>query len=77
MELVRYHSLEGCYMALVVKTGTKWTHILYMCTPRLTRISNKEAKYFTSFGEASKKQIAMFNASSRKYGYIKRKNLAS
>ncbi len=77
MELVRYHSIEGQYMALVVKTGTKWTHILYMNSPRLTKLSNKEARFFTSFGEASKKHIAMFNASARKAGYHKRKNLAS
>lgn len=77
MELVRYHSNEGQYMALVVKTGTKWTHILYMCSPRLTKISNKEKRYFTSFGEASKKQISAFNASARRAGYTKRKKLAS
>lgn len=77
MELVRYHSNEGQYMALVVKTGTKWTHILYMCSPRLTKISNKEAKFFTSFGEASKKDMAAFNASARRAGYTKRKKIVS
>lgn len=76
MELVRHHSIEGYYMALVARTGTKWTYLLYMCTPRLIKVSNKEARYFKSFGEASKKQIAQFNASARKAGYTKRNNLA-
>jgi len=76
MELVRYHSNEGQYMALVVRKGTKWTYILYMCSPRLTKISNSETRYFTSCGEASKKQLAQFNASARASGYSKRNNLA-
>lgn len=76
MELVRYHSNDGYYMALVVRTGTKWTYLLYMCSSSLTRISNMETRYFKSYGEATKKQLAQFNASSRKSGYSKRRNLA-
>jgi len=76
MELVRHHSDEGQYMALVIKRGTKWIHLLYMCEPRLSKVRLTEEKFFTSFGEASKKHIAMFNASARKAGYAKRKNLA-
>ncbi len=76
MELVRYHSTHGYHMALVVRTGTKWTYLLYMCSTGLTRISNIEARYFKSYGEATKKQLAQFNASSRKFGYSKRRNLA-
>ncbi len=75
MELVRHHTDEGQYMALVVKTGIKWTHVLYMCSPRLSRIPNTESKYFTSFGEASMKQIKQFRASARSAGYVKRKNI--
>lgn len=75
MELVRHHTNEGQYMALVVKIGRKWTHVLYMCSSTLSRIPNKESRYFTSFGEASKKQIKQFRASARKSGYTKRKNI--
>ncbi len=75
MELVRHHSDEGQYMAIVVKRGTKWIHLLYMSEPRLSKVRLTEERYFTSFGEASKKHLAMFNASARKAGYSKRKNL--
>ncbi len=70
-----YHSNEGQYMAIVVKTGSKWTYLLLMCSSKLTKISNNEMRYCKSYGDASKKQLAQFNASSRKSGYSKRRNL--
>lgn len=77
MELVQYHTTEGVYMALVVKRGHKWLHLLYMSSPRLTKVNVTEERYFKSLGEATPKQIKQFNASARRAGYSKKKNLVS
>lgn len=77
MELVQYHTQEGFYMALVVKRGPKWLHLLYMSHPRLSKVKATEERYFKSFGDATPKQIKQFNASARKAGYSKKRNLVS
>ncbi len=77
MELVQHHTNEGYYMALIVKRGHKWLHLLYISHPRLTKVNIAEEHYFKSLGEATPKQIKQFNISARKAGYSKRKNLAN
>jgi len=77
MELVQHHTHEGVYIALIVKRGSKWLHLLYMSHKGLTKVSNKEERYFKSLGEATPKQIKQFNASARRAGYSKKKNLVS
>lgn len=77
MELIQHHTSEGFYMALVVRSGSKWLYLLYMSHKGLTKVSKNEERYFKSFGDATPKQIKQFNASARKAGYSKRKNLVS
>jgi len=72
MQLVRHHTDEGKFMALVVKTGRKYYHLLYVGRPRLKRVPLAEARYFTDFGEATQKQVRQFNRIARKFGATKR-----
>lgn len=72
MRLVKHHTDDGQRMALVVKTGRKWMFLLYMASPRLRRMPLAESRYFRDEVEATKKQIAQFNRSARKFGATKR-----
>jgi len=72
MKLISHHTNEGQYMALVVKTGRKYYHLLYIGRPRLTRVPLSEARYFRSETEATLKQVRQFNRIARKFGATRR-----
>jgi len=71
MRLVSHHTNEGQFMALIVKTGRKYFHILYIGAPRLKRVPLSEARYFRNETEATKKQVRQFNRIARKFGATK------
>ena len=68
MKLVSHHTDHGQHMALIVKTGRKWLHLLYIGRPRLTRVPMSEARYFRDETEATQKQVRQCNRSARKFG---------
>lgn len=72
MKIVSHHTDEGQFMALIVKEGRKYFHVLYIGMPRLRRIPLSEARYFRNERDATLKQVRQFNRSARKFGATKR-----
>lgn len=72
MKLISHHTDEGQFMALVVKTGRKYYHLLYVGMPRLKRVPLSEARYFRNETEATQKQVNKINRIARKFGATKR-----
>jgi len=72
MLLVSHHTNEGQFMALVVKTGRKYYHMLYVGAPRLKRVPLSEARHFRNETEATQKQVRQINRIARKFGATKR-----
>ena len=71
MLLVSHHTNEGQHMALIVKTGRKYLHVLYMGAIRLKRIPLSETRYFRSETEATQKQVRQFNRCAKRFGATK------
>lgn len=75
MKLIKHHTANGVRTALLVKEGRKYNHLLYICSPRLTRVPKSEERFFTDLGEATQKQRDQFQRSARRFGYDKKVRL--
>ena len=72
MKLVKHHTKERQRMALVVKEGRKWLHVLYNGNTRLKRIPISERRHFRMEREATAREIASFNRFARARGAKRR-----
>ena len=74
MNAVRYHSEEGNRLAVVVKEGHKWTHLVWIDYPiRLRKVKKTEERYFKSIPDGNPERIArqMLEAGRGAFGITK------
>ena len=74
MLLVKHHTTSGQRIALIVKQGRKWLHVLYNGNTSLKRIPISEARHFRWQREATIKEIRQFNRFAKARGA--KRNLA-
>lgn len=73
MKLVLHHTTSsGQRIALIVKEGRKWLHVLYNGKTTLKRIPITERRHFRMEREATTKEISQFNRFARARGAKRR-----